>query len=55
MAMRVVVGDLSESEVPAYEDTFDRSEGSPPLHFSARDRRTARHHDLSRVPSREPI
>ena len=31
MAMRVVVGDLSESEVPAYEDAFDRSEGSPPL------------------------
>jgi hypothetical protein len=26
-----VVGDLSESEVPAYEDAFDRSEGSPPL------------------------
>jgi hypothetical protein len=30
MAMRMVVGDLAEGDVPAYEDTFEGSE-EPPL------------------------
>ena len=31
MAMRIVVGDLDEDEVADYEDTFEGSEGPPPL------------------------
>ncbi|WP_209309517.1 cupredoxin domain-containing protein [Haloarcula amylovorans] len=31
MAMRVVVGDLAEEDVPGYEDTFEGTEGPPPL------------------------
>lgn len=31
MAMRIVVGDLSDEEIPDYEDTFEGSEGPPPL------------------------
>lgn len=31
MAMRIVVGDLCEKEIPDYEDTFAGSEGPPPL------------------------
>ncbi|QIO23428.1 plastocyanin/azurin family copper-binding protein [Haloarcula sp. JP-L23] len=31
MAMRIVVGDLSDEDIPDYEDTFEGSEGPPPL------------------------
>ena len=31
MNMRIVVGDLEEEDVPAYEDTFEGSDGPPPL------------------------
>lgn len=31
MTMRLVVGDLAEEDVPDYEDTFEGSEGPPPL------------------------
>ncbi|SEO68561.1 Copper binding protein, plastocyanin/azurin family [Halogranum amylolyticum] len=31
MAMRIVVGNLSEEDIPDYEDTFEGSEGPPPL------------------------
>lgn len=31
MAMRIVVGELCEEDIPDYEDTFERSEGPPPL------------------------
>ncbi|MBX0297447.1 cupredoxin domain-containing protein [Haloarcula nitratireducens] len=31
MAMRIVVGELPEDDVPVYEDTFEGSEGPPPL------------------------
>ena len=31
MTMRIVVGDLSEDEIPDYEDTFEGAEGPPPL------------------------
>lgn len=31
MTMRIVVGDLSDDEIPDYEDTFEGSEGPPPL------------------------
>ncbi|WP_435348466.1 cupredoxin domain-containing protein [Haloarchaeobius sp. HRN-SO-5] len=31
MNMRIVVGDLAEEDVPAYEDTFQGSQGPPPL------------------------
>lgn len=31
MAMRIVVGNLDDDEIPEYEDTFEGSEGPPPL------------------------
>jgi plastocyanin len=31
MAMRIVVGEMGEEEVPDYEDTFEGSAGPPPL------------------------
>ncbi|MBV0925889.1 hypothetical protein KTS45_16935 [Halomicroarcula limicola] len=31
MAMRIVVGELADDDVPAYEDTFEGAEGPPPL------------------------
>lgn len=31
MAMRIVVGDLCEEDIPDYEDTFEGADGPPPL------------------------
>lgn len=31
MAMRIVVGELGEGDIPNYEDTFEGAEGPPPL------------------------